>query len=100
MGSELDQARISAEQDAKAAVNIVLWILLGLFLHFIGLIIAFVYKPSPTISNFIGKTQTFAVFYERVFKTKTRNLQLIYCSIGFLSGFLSLHYLPLVLFLI
>ncbi len=94
MSSNAYEARVLAEQDAKANVNIVLWLLLGFFLHFLGLIIAFVYKPSPPVSNIFGKTQTEALFYETTFKTKARNLQLTYSFIGFVS----IHFMPLIMY--
>ena len=66
MNIDQQHARVITEQDAKAAVNIILWFLVGIFLHFIGLLIAYMYNPSPPISNFLEKRRPM-LFSTRVY---------------------------------
>lgn len=88
MNNDQYQARIAAENDAKIDVNKIIWFFIGLFLNIIGIPIAYIYQPSPTITRILGKSQMYVLFYERIYKSKVRKLQLIYTFIGFVIPYL------------
>lgn len=88
MENEQYQARIIAEEDAKADVNVMLWLIIGFFCNFIGIIIALIYSPSPNITRYFGKTQMYSLYYENVYKSKVRKLQGLYSLCGLFSTYL------------
>lgn len=88
MDNEQYQARIDAEADAKTDVNVMLWLIIGFFCNFIGIIIALVYSPSLNITRFFGKTTLYTLFYEKVYKSIVKRLQIIYALCGFLTPYL------------
>lgn len=92
MNNEQHQARIDGEQEAKTDVSRILWILIGFFATLIGVIIAFVYQPSPPASRLFEKSQEYVLFYTEAYKNRAKNLQvkntLISLGIGLGIGIL------------
>lgn len=88
MDNEQHQARIDAEMDAKADVNVMIWLIIGFFCNFIGIIIALIYNSTPKIMRFFGKTSLYTLFYEKMYKSRARKLQVIYSLCGFISTYL------------
>ncbi len=82
MNSEQHEAEIAAEQDAKTDVNKLVWICVGLFGNIIGVLIAYIYQPTPPASRLFEKSEAYKVFYTDTYKVKARNVQLIYAAIG------------------
>ena len=53
MNSEQHEAEIAAEQDAKTDVNKLVWICAGLFGNIIGILVAYIYQPTPLYHGFL-----------------------------------------------
>ncbi len=74
----------AAEQDAQTDSNKLLWFAAGLALNVIGILIAYVYQPVPTAMRLHGKSDEDVLFYTDAYKAKTRQIQLIAATIGFI----------------
>jgi hypothetical protein len=83
MDANRHQIQITAEQDAQNDVNKILWFFAGLVLNFIGILIAYVYQPSPPAAQLLQKSTEDALFYTDVYKARTRQLQLTVAITGF-----------------
>lgn len=84
--SELHEAVIAAEQDAKAEVNQLNWWCSGCVL--VGVAAAYqVSQPSP--ERFVGKSPEYVEVYTEVYKAKVKNLQLSAAVPGCLTAALS-----------
>jgi hypothetical protein len=73
--SEMDQARLDAERDAAMNTNSALWFAAGCLGGILGLIVAYVYEPSPQASRFIGKSPEYVAFYTDFYKAKAKSIQ-------------------------
>lgn len=73
----------TAEQNAQTDVNKILWFFAGLALNFIGILIAYVYQPSPPAAQLLQKSTEDALFYTDTYKAKTRQIQLTAAITGF-----------------
>ena len=82
MNNEQHQARIDGAQEAKTDVSRILWILIAFFATLIGVIIAFVYQPSPPASRLFEKSQEYVLFYTEAYKNRVKNLQVKNTLIG------------------
>ena len=82
MNNEQNQARMDGEQDAETDVSKILWIVVGFFISLIGVLIAYVYQPSPPASRLYEKSQEYVMFYTEAYKNKARSLQLTNTLIG------------------
>lgn len=87
MINDQQQGRIVAEEDAKADVNPIIWIGIGLLLNIVGVLIACAYKPSLPVSRILGKSQKYTLFYEAAYRSKVRHFQTTYAGIGFFTPF-------------
>ena len=83
MNSDVNEARIVAEQDAETDISKILWVVVGFFINLIGLLIAYIYQPTPPASRMIEKSQEYTMYYTEAYQAKARNLQLSYAAIGF-----------------
>lgn len=92
MKSKQHEARISAEQDANMDVSKVFWFIIGCFLNLIGIFIAYAYQPTVSVKRIFGKSQIYILFYERIYKSNRRNIQVKWAIIGCIIEF------PLVIF--
>ena len=79
---ERHEAEIAAEQDANTDANKILWIIAGIFANVIGLLIAYIYQPTPPLSRLFEKSETYKMFYTDSYKTKIRKIQFINALIG------------------
>ncbi len=79
MNNDQHQARIQAEQD----VTKILWIVVGFFISLIGILIAYIYQPTPPATRLIDKSHEYTMFYTEAYKAKSRSIQLTYSAIGF-----------------
>lgn len=82
MNNEQHQARMDGEQDAETDVSRILWIVVGFFISLIGVIIAYVYQPSPPATRLFEKSQEYVMFYTEAYKNKARSIQLTNTLIG------------------
>ena len=87
MNNEQHQARMDGEQDAETDVSRILWIVVGFFVNVIGVLIAYVYQPSPPASRLFEKSQEYIMFYTEAYKNKARSIQVTNTLIGFAIGF-------------
>ena len=85
--SEQHDARISAEQDAKNDVSKVFWFFVGCILNFIGIFIAYAYQPTVGVKRIFGKSQMYTLFYERIYKSDRRKIQVKCAVIGAIIEF-------------
>lgn len=82
MNNEHHEAKMAGEQDAETDVSRILWIVIGFFINIIGVIIAYVYQPSPPASRLFEKSQEYVLFYTEGYKNKARSIQLMSSLIG------------------
>lgn len=87
MNANQHQTYISAETDAQNDVNKIIWLVAGLALNLIGILIAYIYQPSPPATRLFDKSEEFRLFYTEAYKNKARSIQLIYSIIGCLLPF-------------
>lgn len=73
--SEMQEARAAAERDAQANTSGCLWFAAGCLGGVIGLIIAYVYTPSPPASKFIGKSPEYVAYYTDFYQSKAKSIQ-------------------------
>jgi hypothetical protein len=71
----MQEARRAAEIDAEAFTNSGLWFLAGCLGTAVGVIIAYVYTPSPPASRLIGKSPEYVAYYTDFYKTKAKSIQ-------------------------
>ena len=83
MNNDANQARMSAEQDAENDVSKFLWVVVGFFINLIGLLIAYIYQPTPPASRLVEKSQEYTMYYTEAYHAKSRSEQLKYAAIGF-----------------
>ena len=86
MNNEQHQARMDGEQDADTDVSRILWIVVGFFVSLIGILIAYVYQPSPPASRLYDKSQEYVMFYTEAYKSKSRSIQVTSTLIGLAIG--------------
>lgn len=83
MNNDASQARMIAEQDAETDVSKILWVVVGFFINLIGLLIAYIYQPTPPASRLIEKSHEYTMYYTEAYQAKARTEQLKYAAIGF-----------------
>ena len=76
MNNGQHQARMDGEQDAETDVSKILWIVVGFSISLIGVLIAYVFQPSPPASRIFEKSQEYVMFYTEAYKNKARSIQL------------------------
>lgn len=86
MNNDVNQARMVAEQDAETDVSKLLWVVVGFFINLVGLLIAYIYQPTPPASRMIEKSPEYTMYYTEAYQAKARNIQLSYAAIGFAIG--------------
>ena len=84
MNTEQYDAEITAENDAKSDVNKIIWVCAGLFGNIIGILVAYIYQPTPPLSRLFEKSDVYKMYYTDKYKDKTRSEQIIYALIGLL----------------
>lgn len=82
MNNEQHQARMDGERDAETDVSRILWIVVGFFVSLIGVLIAYVYQPSPPATRLFEKSQEYVMFYTEAYKSKSRSIQLTNSLVG------------------
>ena len=82
MNNEQYQARRDGEQDAETDVSRILWIVVGFSVSLVGVLIAYIYQPSPPASRIFEKSQEYVMFYTEAYKNKARSIQLTNSAIG------------------
>jgi len=72
---DMASARAAAERDAQMDVNSGLWFLAGCCLGATGLIISYVYTPSPPASRLMGKSPEYIAYYTDFYRAKSKSIQ-------------------------
>jgi hypothetical protein len=68
-------ARADAERDAEMDVNGTIWFLAGCLGGLTGLLISYIYTPSPPASRLMGKPPEYVAYYTDFYKEKARGVQ-------------------------
>ncbi|MCG9126679.1 hypothetical protein JT359_03660 [Candidatus Poribacteria bacterium] len=87
MESDQYEAGIAAEQNAKNDVSKVFWFIVGLILNILGVFIAYAYQPSGPVKRIFGKSLIYSIFYERIYKSGRRKIQVKWAFIGCIIEF-------------
>ena len=73
--SEMDQARIEAERDARRDTNGALWFFAGCCGGPTGLVVSYAITPSPPVSKFLGKSPEYVAYYTDFYRAKAKSIQ-------------------------
>lgn len=82
MNAEQQDALIAAEQDARTDLNKLVWICAGFFGNIIGVLVAYIYQPTPPLTRLYEKSEEYKMFYSDTYKVKLRSGQLTHALIG------------------
>jgi hypothetical protein len=66
---------MAAERDTQKDVNGVLWFFSGCISGPTGVIIAYVYQPSPPALRLLGKSPEYIAFYTDAYRAKAKSIQ-------------------------
>ncbi|RKU07030.1 hypothetical protein C6503_24990 [Candidatus Poribacteria bacterium] len=80
--AEHHEVRVTAEQNADADVSIVGWFVAGFALNVIGILIAYIYQPSPPIARLHDWSEEYTALYRYAYKTKIQRVQPTIAMIG------------------
>lgn len=94
--SELAEAVIAAEQDAKADVNQGRWGAVGFMCGCFAVPIAYLFQPPPPAARFVGKSPEYILTYTQTYKAKVRSRQTGPALLGCLAGALASYLYVLV----
>lgn len=72
---DLMAGRIAGEQSASANVNKTTWMLIGCIGGLLGVIIAYVYEPSPPAVQLLGKSPEYVAAFTDAYKAAGKNVQ-------------------------
>lgn len=82
LNTEQQDAVFNAEHDANTDLNKLVWLCAGFFGNIIGVLVAYIYQPTPSLTRLYEKSDEYKMFYSDTYKTKLRNGQLTYALIG------------------
>ena len=82
MNAEQQDAVIAAEQDANIDLNKLVWLCAGFFGNIIGVLVAYIYQPTPPLTRLYEKSDEYKMYYNDTYKSKLRSGQLTYALIG------------------
>ena len=84
--NEMAEGRVTGEADAESATNKGLWFIAGCLGGVLGLIISYVYTPTPPSSRLLGKSPEYVAAYSDAYREKAKKLQtnmaLTGCGVG------------------
>ncbi len=72
---EIMAGRMAGEQSAKANVNGTTWLAIGCIGGLLGVIIAYVYEPSPSSTMLLGKSPEYVAAYSDAYKMTAKKVQ-------------------------
>lgn len=84
LAQEAGDACVRAQLDAERDLNGALWFALGCLFPIVGLVVAYVAKPSPSATALLGKSSDYVAVYTDCYKDKGRNIQVRKALIGLL----------------
>jgi len=72
---EIMAGRMAGEQAAKANVNGTMWLAVGCIGGLLGVIIAYIYEPSPSSTMLLGKSPEYVAAYSDAYKMTAKKTQ-------------------------
>lgn len=72
---EIMAGRMAGEQAARANVNGTTWLAIGCIGGLLGVIIAYVYEPSPSATMLLGKSPEYVASYTDAYKMTAKKVQ-------------------------
>ncbi len=72
---EFMAGRIAGEQAARASTNGTLWLAAGCLFTWVGLLVAYIYEPSPPATMLLGKSPEYVAAYTDAYKTTAKSVQ-------------------------
>lgn len=69
------EARAAAEADAKADTDTRVWFAAGCLGGWVGLVVAYVYQPSPPAGRLVGKPPEYVAAYTDAYKEAVKKIQ-------------------------
>jgi len=72
---EIMAGRMAGEQAARANVNGTAWLAIGCIGGLLGVIVAYVYEPSPSATMLLGKSPEYVAAYTDAYKTTAKKVQ-------------------------
>jgi hypothetical protein len=89
--------RIAGEQSARANTSGMAWMAIGCIGGLLGVIVAYVYEPNPSITMLLGKSPEYVAAYTDAYKSAAKNTQTSKAWVGCIaSTLLSVVYIVLV----
>ncbi|MCD6507660.1 hypothetical protein J7M22_13705 [Candidatus Poribacteria bacterium] len=83
--AEIEEAKAAAEADAKANTNTGLWFVAGCLGGWVGLLVAYIYQPSPPASRLLGKSPEYVAAYTDAYKDAAKRIQVKWAWTGCLA---------------
>ena len=91
---ETMKGRMDGEQAARSNVNGTLWMLVGCVGGLLGVVVAYVYEPSPTATLLLGKSPEYVAAYTDGYKSAAKSVQTNRAWIGcVISGLAYIAYI-------
>lgn len=75
MQDDFTAGRIDGEQAGKRNVNGVAWMAIGCLGGLLGVIVAYIYEPSPPASLLLGKSPEYVAAYTDAYKAAAKSAQ-------------------------
>ena len=80
------EARAAAEADAKANVNTKIWFTVGCLGGWMGLVVSYLYQPSPPAGRLVGKSPEYVAAYTDAYKEAAKKIQTKWAWTGCLTA--------------
>ncbi|MDQ1329341.1 MAG: hypothetical protein QG641_2630 [Candidatus Poribacteria bacterium] len=94
---EIMAGRMAGEMAARSEVNSMMWMAIGCIGGLLGVIIAYVYEPSPSATQLLGKSPEYVASYSDAYKSVAKRTQASKAWIGCIaSGILYIVYAVIV----
>ena len=71
----MTEAHAAAERDAEMDTNSALWFAAGCLGGVTGLLVSYIYAPSPPASRLLGKSPEYIAYYTDFYKAKVKQIQ-------------------------
>jgi hypothetical protein len=94
---EIMAGRMAGEQSARANVNGNIWMLAGCVGSWLGVLLAYIYEPTPPATMLLGKSPEYVAAYTDAYRATAKSIQISKVWTGcIISGVLYLVYVVLV----
>ncbi len=72
---EIMKGKMEGEQAARSSVNGNLWLAIGCLGGLLGIVIAYIYEPSPSSTMLLGKSPEYVAAYTDAYKMTAKKIQ-------------------------